>query len=151
MEKRQKKIILKFLSVIAFTAAAVVSMAVLKDVVNKTESLRAMKHLSDEIFNYKKENGVTPPQAYINMIKDRLPGYVRLGSLKYRARWIEIGSGPDEILAYSEKKYPLSFLGDGFIVLKLSGKVEWMDPHTFRETLKAQQSQLEIQTTQKEL
>lgn len=134
-----------------FIIVAVFAMVVLKDVVNKKESMLAMQQLGIEISKYKKENGVIPSQSYVDAIVQRLPGNVRVGSIKYRALWINLDSTPDDILAYTEKKYPLSFLIDGFIVLKLSGQVEWMAPEAFKDLLRSQQSPLEIQTTPKEL
>ncbi|GAG04531.1 unnamed protein product, partial [marine sediment metagenome] len=74
-----------------------------------------------------------------------LEGHVRLGDVKYRGRWIDFESKPDEILAYSEKKYPSSLLGDGYVVLRLDGKVEWLRKQEFEEELAHRQSQKEVE------
>jgi hypothetical protein len=59
--------------------------------------------------------------------------------------WIDFESPGDEILAYTEKKYPSSFLSDGFVVLRLNGRVEWMGKEEFKKLLAQQQSPMEGQ------
>lgn len=145
MTKRQKTIVKDFAIVIIATAIAVVAMINIKDWVNRSEAMRAMEHLSRIVLQYRKENGSIPPESYIDRIKENLEGYVRLGDLKYRARWIDPDSSPDEVLAYTEKNYRSFILGKGFVVLRLDGRVEWMDKQKFKTLLAQQQKPLETE------
>lgn len=149
MNRRQKAILIDFVVVITITAVAVLAMINLKDWVNRSEAMRAVEQLGQEVLNYRNEHGSVPPESYIDSIKESLQGRARLGKLWYRARWIDFDCPPDEILAYSEKNYHSLFLSSGFIVLRLDGKVEWMDKQKFEALLARQQSPLEIQTMKK--
>ena len=138
MNRRQKAILINFTTVIIITAIAVVAMIDLKNWVNRSEAMRAMEHLGQEVLRYRKKHGSVPPESYIDTIKEDLEGHVRLGKLQYRARWIDFESTPNEILAYTEKKYHSLLFSKGFIVMRLNGRVEWMEKQKF-ETLLAQQ------------
>jgi len=87
---------------------------------------------------------VTPPESYVDRITESLPGAARMGNLEYRARWIGFGTPDDAILAYSRQRYRSSFLGDGAVVLRLDGTVEWMRLEEFEPLLKKQQKADEI-------
>jgi hypothetical protein len=115
-----------------------------KDWVNRSEGMRAMEQLSRIVLQYRKEHGCVPPESYIDRIKEDLQGYVRLSNLRYRALWIDFECPPDEILAYAEKNYRSSVIGEGFIVLRLDGRVEWMEKQKFKALLAQQQSPEEI-------
>ena len=149
MNKHQKVILIKFTTVIVVTAIAVVAMINIKDWINRSEAMRAMEQLGQRVLEYRKAYGSVPPESYVTNIKQSLEGYVRLGNLQYRGRWIDPESTPEEILAYSEKKYPSSLLNDGFVVLRLNGQVEWLGTQKFRKVLAQQQSQEEIELLQK--
>ena len=163
MNKRQKAILVEFISVIVITAIAVVAMTNLKDWVNRSEAIRAMKDLSQKVLeyqqeyrrNYRQEYGkeypyaAVPTEYYINSIKKDLEGWVRLGNLRYRARWIGPEATPDEVLAYTEKKYRSLLLSDGYVVLRLDGRVEWMGKQEFEQLLAQQQSEFEIEMLRK--
>jgi len=144
VNRRQKNILINFITVIVITAAAVVAMVNFKDWVNRSEAMRAMEQLGQIVLQYRKDHGSVPPESYVNGIKENLQGYVRLGHLQYRAQWLDFDSSPDEILAYTEKKYR-SLIGKGFIVLRLDGQVEWMDREHFKTLLAQQQSPGEIE------
>jgi type II secretory pathway pseudopilin PulG len=144
MNRRQKSILINFITVIVITAAAVVAMVNFKDWVNRSEAMRAMEQLGQVVLWYRKDRGSVPPESYVNGIKENLQGYVRLGTLQYRAQWLDFDSSPDEILAYTEKKYR-SVIGKGFIVLRLDGRVEWMEREPFKTLLAQQQSPEEIE------
>jgi len=149
MNRRQKTILIDFVTVIVITAAAIVAMFNFKDWVNRSEAMRAMEHLSKIIQQYRKEHGSIPPQSYIDSAKEGLVGGARLGILQYRSRWIDSECPPDTILAYSEKNYGTSFLEDGFVVLRLNGRVEWMERQKFLSLLAKQQSPAEVEMTRK--
>ena len=149
MNKRQKAILINFITVIVITAIAVVAMINLKDWVNRSEAIRAMEHLGREVLKYREQRGSVPPESYVERIRENLQGYVRLGSLQYRARWIDFESTPDVVLAYTERNYHSLLLGSGFIVLRLDGRVEWMGKQEFEKLLAQQQSPMEIQMLQK--
>ena len=149
MNRRQKSILINAISVITITSIAVVAMINLKDWVNRSEAMRAMEDLGKLVLQYRTENGSVPPQSYVDSIKTNLKGHVRLGDLQYRALWIDFDSTPDDVLAYVEKKYHSLVLSNGFIVLRLDGRVEWMQKQRLDVLLARQQSRMEIETLPK--
>jgi len=148
MNKRQKAILVEFITVIVITAVAVVAMLNFKDWVNRSEAMRAMEDLSREVLRYKKKHGSVPPESYVDGIKGDLEGHVRLGNLRYRARWLDFESTPNEILAYTERNYRSLLVGKGYVVLRLDGRVEWMGKREFETLLAQHQSPMEIQMLQ---
>ena len=148
MNKRQKAILVEFIAVIVITAVAVVAMINFKDWVNRSEAMRAMEHLGQIVLQYRKNRGLVPPESYVDGIKENLEGHVRLGNLRYRARWLDIESTPDEILAYTEKNYHSLLVEKGYVVLRLDGRVEWMGKREFETLLAQYQSPMEIQMLQ---
>ena len=145
MNKRQRATLIRFMTVTIVTTIAVLAMINFKAWINRSEAMRAMKHLSQIVLQYRNEHGSIPPESYINGIRERLQGNVRLGDMQYRSRWIDIEGPPDEILAYAEKKYHSLLFSDGFIVLMRDGRVEWMEKKKFEELLAQQQSPMEAQ------
>ena len=150
MNRRQKTILIDFITVIIVTVIAVVAMINFKDWVNRSEAMRAMEHLGKIVLQYRKNYGSVPPESYVDRIKEDLEGHVRLGALHYRALWINLESTPDEILAYTEKNYRSLLLGSGYVVLRLNGRVEWMNKQQFETLLVQQQSQAEIEMLRKQ-
>jgi hypothetical protein len=118
-------------------------MIIINDRVIRSEALRAMNLLSDRLLKYKDTYGALPPETYLDTILGDIPGNLRLGKLKYRAIWITLESGPEEIIAYSEREFRSISTTKGFIVLRLNGKVEWMEKKKFTALLESQQSQME--------
>ncbi len=145
MNKRQKAIVIEFIAVMAVTAIAIAAMINFKDWVNRSEAMRAMEQLGQIVLRYRQAHRAVPPKSYIDNVKENLQGWVRLGDLQYRALWIGPESGPEEILAYTEKNYPSSLLGDGFVVLRLDGRVEYLPEYEFKSLLAGQQSPAEIE------
>lgn len=145
MNKRQKSILLNFATVTTITMIAVVGMVNLKDWINRSESIRAMEHLSRIVLQYRKNNGSIPPKSYIDEIKANLEGRAQLGEINYRARWISFESTPDEILAYAEKDYGSSLLRDGYVVLRLNGHVEWISKQEFDTLLPESEREMEFE------
>jgi hypothetical protein len=143
MNKRQKNILVDFVTVIVITVVAVVAMLNFKDWVNRSEAMRAMEQLGQIVLKHRDTHGAVPSESFVDGIKQNLQGQARLGELRYRARWLDFESTPDEILAYSEKNYNF-LLGDGYIVLRLDGSVEWMEKKQFESLLARQQSPEEI-------
>jgi len=137
------------MTVIVITAIAVVAMINFRDWVNRSEARRAMEHLGKIVLKYREDYGALPPESYVANIKENLKGGVRLGELQYRALWIDTDSTPDEILPYTERDYPSLLVDGGYIVLRLDGRVEWMDKKEFKTLLSQQQSLEEIQMLQK--
>lgn len=146
MNLRQKNLVKNFVLVVLVTVAMVIGLVNFKDWVNRTEAMRAMRHLGQIVFAYRQEKGLVPPEYYVNNVREQLPGNERLGQLKYRARWIEYGASDDEILAYARKNYKHLLFGSGAVVLRLDGRVEWIKKKQFDELLASQQSRLEIET-----
>ena len=149
MNRRQKAILIEFAVVIAVTAIAIVALINFKDWVNRSEAMRAMEHLGRIVLQYRKERGSVPPESYVKGIRESLPGHVRLGNLQYRALWINFECPPDEILAYTKRNYHSLLFGNGFIVLRLDGRVKWMDKQEFETLLAQQQSPVEIEMLRK--
>jgi hypothetical protein len=143
MTRRQRNIVINFVSVIVITTIAIIALINFKDYVNWSESMQAMDQLSRIALNYRKEHGSVPPESYINDVTEELQGKVRLGRVIYRARWIDFDAPPDEILAYVKKEHNSLFMHDGYIVLRLDGRVEWMEPKAFKELLAKQQKPME--------
>jgi len=129
VDKRQRAILVEVLTVITITVVAVAAMINFKDYVNRSEAITAMEHLSE--------------------IKGQLKGNVRLGELHYRGLWVNFDADPNEILAYAQKAYPSSVLGDGYIMLQLDGTVKWMGKKEFEELLASQQSDVETEMIQR--
>lgn len=146
MNKRQKSILINFIAVIIVTAIAVVAMVNLKDYINRSEAIKAMEHLGRLVLQYRKEQGLVPPQSYVDSIRGQLEGSVRLSNLQYRARWVDFDCPDDTILAYSPKEYPSSYLNDGYVVLRLNGTVEWIEKEEFQTLLYRQQTPEERNT-----
>ena len=149
MNRRQKTILINVISVITITSIAVVAMINLKDWVNRSEAILAMEDLGKLVLQYRQENGSVPPQSFVDNIKTNLKGHARLGDIQYRALWIDFDSTPDDVLAYVEKKYRSFVLSNGFIVLRLDGRVEWMQKQQLDILLAWQQSRMEIETLPK--
>ena len=147
MNKRQRRILTNFAVVILITITAAFGMVELKNRVNHSEAMRAMEQLGQMISEYKQKNGSVPPKSYVDEVKKTLQGRLRLGNLRYRARWIEFDSPPEEILAYVEKEYNSLFFRPGAIVLSLGGDMQWMDKKSFKKLLSSQQDQMEIEMT----
>ena len=151
MHKRQKIILLKLTVVMVITLVAVVAMISFKDLVNRSEAMRAMEHLRRRVKQYREEYSSVPSGSWVDSQRENLPGNVRLSSLQYRARWITFESTPDEILAYAEANYHSLLVGKGYIVLRLgavlsdNGRVEWMGKQEFETLLAQQQSPTEIE------
>jgi len=139
MNRRQKSIIYDFIFVVVIIILAVVGLVNFKDYVNRAEAMRAMEHLGRVVLGHRQAYGAVPAEYYVDEVRKDLEGSARLGKLFYRARWIEFGATGDEILAYTEKRYS-SILGDGCVVLRLDGRVEWMKKREFESLLDSQQS-----------
>jgi hypothetical protein len=149
MNKRQKAILRNAITVIVITAIAVAAMINLKNWVNRSEAMRAMEHLGRIVLQYRKNYGSVPPESYIDRIKEELEGHVRLGEVIYRAQWIDFESPPDAILAYTEKPRRLWLFSKGYVVLRLDGRVEWMDKQELETLLAQQQTSQELEMLRK--
>ncbi|MFC1676947.1 hypothetical protein ACFL3G_07790 [Planctomycetota bacterium] len=143
MNKFQKRVIFKAAVVVLVTIFFVVGMTEFRNVVNRSEAMRAMEDLGQKILSYRKEHGTIPPQNYLNEIRKTLPGYARLGELHYRARWIGFEADDKAIVAYVPKGYNSLLTGAGAIFITLDGQVQWIDKSEFQSLLDKQQSELE--------
>ena len=95
MNKRQKALLINFITVIFVTVSFIVAMTIVKDWLNKSESLRAMEHLGREVLSYRQKRGSLPPETYLEPIKRQL---VRLGKISYRAQLVDFESPPGTVL-----------------------------------------------------
>jgi len=141
---RQKRLLTESVVVLTATVAAVVGMMNLKDYVNRSEAIRAMNQLGVRVLEYRKVNGSLPSQSYVDSIKGQLEGSVRMGTVRYRALYIGLDAPDSTILAYSLKRHPSSFLKDGYVVLHLDGRVEWMPTEQFADLFAPQQAPAEL-------
>jgi hypothetical protein len=149
MNKPQKRILANFVVVMVVTATAVVGMVELKNLVNRSEAMRAMESLGRVVSDYKQKNGSIPPESHVDGIIKSLEGQLRLGNLRYRAQWIAFDSPPDTILAYARKNYRSLFSRPGAIVLRFDGRIEWMDKASFDKLIAGQQTPMELEMTPK--
>ncbi len=116
----------------------------IKNLINRSESMRTMKALGNEILNYRKIYGSLPSESFVKQYIQEI-GAVRMMNTVYRAQWIEFGFEPNStILAYSKKNYR-GFARPGAVVLWLNGSVEWIGQKQFEQILAAQQKKQEIQ------
>ena len=145
MNRRQKDVLINFVVVIAITVVVVMGIINFKDWINRSESRRAMEHLGQIVLKYRQEQGTVPPEFDIDRIKTTLEGHARLGKLNYRARWIDLESTSDEILAYIRKDYSSLLFGPRYLVLRLDGRVEWMGIEEFDKLFAQQRSPMEVQ------
>jgi hypothetical protein len=144
MDRRQKKLAANIVVVIMFTVIMVAGFANVKNLINRSESMRAMELLGKEVLSYKKNYGSLPSENYARQFAEEI-GAVRLGDFQYRSQWIEFGCDPNAtVLAYAEKNYK-GFVKSGAAVLWLSGKTEWIDKKHFSEIVKSQQNKQELQ------
>lgn len=151
MNRRQKAVLTNAATVLVITGIAVAAMINLKNWINRSEAMRAMEHLSRIILQYREKYGIIPPESYIDRIREGLEGYARLGEVIYRAQWITFESTPDEILAYTGSYHRSWLFGKKYIVLRLDGRVEWMDKQEFETLLARQQSTQELEMLHKKL
>ena len=127
MNRREKAVVIKIISVTVITFILVVAFENFKDIVNRSEAMHAMDTVGKTVLQHRKDKGYLPPQSYVDEVKKDIGGSPRLGGLNYRALYITRDSKPDDILAYTGKKYKSLFVSSGYVVLRLSGQVEWMD------------------------
>ncbi len=150
MNKAQKRLVFNFVFVAFITVGSVLAMVNLKDLVNRAEVIRAMEYLGKQVLQYKQDYGAVPPQSYVDELFDTLPGHARVDKLEYRARWLDIESSADVILAYSQKRFNSFLIKDGYVLLRLAGRVEWMGTEEFTAILIQQQSPMEREMIEKE-
>ena len=145
MNKRQRALLTEVLIVLAVTVLAVIAMVNVKDWINRTEAMRAMTQLGEKILDYRQARRSLPPKSFLPTLREGVEGDVRLGKLKYRSQWIGLDADPNEILAYTRKQYPSSVIEDGYVVLRLSGAVEWLTDEQLKAELAEQQSPEELE------
>ncbi|MBN1391763.1 MAG: hypothetical protein JW947_03060 [Sedimentisphaerales bacterium] len=149
MNKRQKAILTNTVTVLVITAIAVAAMVNLKNQINLSEAGRAMEGLSQAILQYRQKYGSVPPESYINRVREKLEGNIRLGEVIYRAQWINLDSTPNDILAYTAAPRSTWLQGKKYLVLRLDGRVDWMRKQEFDVLLAQQQSAQEIEMLRK--
>ena len=147
MNKHQKKILLNLFAVLGITFIMVVAMVNFKDYVNRSEAMLAMDQIGKFALGYRNDKGHLPPEKFFYEVREKVQGAPRLQNLVYRARWIGIDAKPDEILAYAQKNYNSLLLGNGYVVLRLSGQIEWMKKNEFENLLEKQQTTFEAELT----
>jgi hypothetical protein len=146
MNRRQRALLIESAIILTATAVAVVGMIHLKDYVNRSEAVRAMTQLGQRILEYRNRNSALPPQSFVDGAREQVEGSVRIGNVKYRAIWIGLDAPSDTILAYSQKRFPSSFLQDGYVVLRLDGTVQWLPTRDFAALFASQQAAAEAKS-----
>ena len=128
MNRREKAVVIKIIFVTIVTFILVVTFANFKDVVNRSEAMRAIDAIGKTVLQYRKDNGYLPPQNYVDTIRQDVPGSVRMGKLNYRALYITRDSKPDEILAYTLNNYKAGgFLTDFYVSRNYVHKMKWVN------------------------
>jgi hypothetical protein len=143
VNSRQRALLTESILVLAATVGAVVGMMHLKDYINRSEAMRAMDQLGRRVLEYRRQHGSLPPASFVDSIRGDLEGSVRLGDVTYRALYIGPDAPADTILAYSERRYPSSLVQDGYVVLRLDGKVEWLPTIRFNALFTTQRTPTE--------
>jgi hypothetical protein len=143
VNRRQKALLTESILVLAATALAVIAMMHLRDYINRSEAMRAMGQLGQRVLEHRRQYGSLPPESFVKAIRGELEGSVRMGNVKYRALYIGPDAPADTLLAYSERRYPSSFIGKGFVVLRLDGTVVWMPGDQFAALFAAQRTAAE--------
>lgn len=149
MNRKQKSIVTNIIAVICCTALFVVVMVNVRNVLNKSEAMRTMRLLGQQVHEYREKYRSSPPESFIIGQRQRLVD-ARLGEVTYRAQWLGYNAKPNDILSYSKKNYGL-IAGNGYIVMFLDGSVKWMEKSEFEELLDQQQSQAERELLQKDI
>lgn len=149
MTAHKRALLIESFLVLGATVVAVVGMIHLKDYVNRSEAIRAMTQLGDLVLGYRQKHGSLPSQSLVDGAKGNLEGAVRIGNVRYRALWIGPDAPDETILAYSHKRHPSSLLKDGYVVLYLDGRVEWLPSPPFEHLLAGQQTPTEAEMTKK--
>ena len=149
MNRKQKTIIAKLIAVTCCTVLLTATMVNIRGIVNKSEAMRAMKLLGQQVHAYREKHRSSPPESFI-ISQRQLIGDIRLGEVTYRRQWIGYNPKPYDILTYSKKNYGL-VAGKGYIVMFLDGSVKWMEIRQFEELLDQQQSKAERDLLQKHL
>lgn len=149
MNKLQKAVVTKLISVLVFTVISVVVFVYLRGVVNRSEAKRAMEHLRQVVTDYKERHGFLPPESFVTRAKEDFGWNMRLDDLQYRGLWIDSESQPHEILAYTENERNSYLSGSKHLILRLDGTIDWIEKKRFHELLAQQQSQDEIKRLQK--
>ena len=147
MNQRQKSTVKNLTLVFVVTIAFVLVMVNVKDAINKSEAMRAMALLAEEVQKYRKMYRSTPPESHILQYKEKITA-ARLGELHYRAQWIAFDDEPNTVLAYSFKDYQF-LVRKGYVVMRLDGCVEWMSKSEFEDLLSKQQKHAEIELLHK--
>jgi len=130
MNKKQRGMLVRLVVVIVITVGMVFAMVNVKEVVNKKEAMLAAKNLNIEILKYKQANNKWPLKNYVDEKAEQVRGRARLGEVKYRGDALGYVSSED-IVFYIKRDYSGLFLDDGYIVAKVSGKVEWLGDEEF--------------------
>ena len=131
MNKKQRSMLLRLGAVIVITAAMVIAMVNIKEVVNKKEAMLAAKNLNIEILKYKQANNKWPLQSYVDEKAEQVYGRARLGNFEYRGGLLGYVGSDDTVVFYIKRDYSGMFLDSGYIAAKVSGEVEWLSEQEF--------------------
>lgn len=141
MNKRQRNLIIKLISIVVVTVAFVSGIAIYKDIIIRKEAIRAIDIIAQEIAIYKNTVGSLPSDMYLERIREE-KGLVRLGDFNYRARWIEFNSPEDTIVAYSALRTNNPIVQSGYILIRLKDIYEAEEIIEANQNLEKLQSQL---------
>jgi hypothetical protein len=141
VNRRQLFIIRHFLSVIIVTLLFVFGLMNIRDVINKSESLREMGEFGKAIKDYRTKNGSLPPESWTKPLES---SFARLGNLKYRAQQIFYDSPPETILAYNKHRSYALLVPSGYAILQVDGQVKWMPLKQFNEVFAQQEKDRQL-------
>ena len=142
MNKRQKNLLTNLIFILIITVGFVVFMANVRNSVNSSGAVRAMKLLGEEALKYRRNYGSLPGEPHIETVRKNL-GIVRLGEIHYRAQWIDFGADANStVLAYKIKPVK-KFFRKYYVVLRLDGRVELCGKVEFEKIRYEQQKEIE--------
>ena len=70
MNRRQRVVITEFVVVVVITAVVVFAILNVKDIVNRSEAIRAMQELGQRVMAYRNQNRSLPPESFISEIRE---------------------------------------------------------------------------------
>ena len=143
MNRPQKKLLTNFIFVLIIMVGFAVFMVNVRSRINSSEAERSLDILGKEVLNYRRQYGSLPNESYIETVKKEFK-IARLGSIRYRAQWIEFGADANStILAYTTKPFK-RFFKKYHIILWLDGRVERHRKADFERILDKQQKDVEL-------
>jgi len=144
MNKKQKNFVIRLAIVAIVTTLMVLAISNFKEVINRSEATMATEQLGGLVKKKKNHYGSFPPASYLENLTAQVQGSARLGTVVYRADCITCSSGAKAVLMFVKKEYSGLLQNDGFIVVRLDGSIEWLNPDKFEIEMSLENRSCEI-------